>query len=191
MKRLSLVLMASLFTPSMAMRAAHGEPDRGRHQAESRHGDNRNGGPPPRGPAPAPAVRGRPAPMVPAPVPQQAQGRPFKPHVEPNGRWMGHVSGRQDPRFHLDRPWVHGRFRGGIGRGHVYHLRGWDRQQQRFWFDGFYFGLAPWEMDVVDDWDWNTDRVVLYDDPDHPGWYLAYNVRLGTYAHVQYVGNSG
>ncbi len=83
-------------------------------------------------------------------------------------------------------------FRGGfshdyIGPRHVWRLEGGGRD--RFFFRGFYFRVDSYDYAYADDWYWDRDNVIIYDDPDTVGCYLAFNTRLGTYLHVTFDGH--
>jgi hypothetical protein len=117
---------------------------------------------------------------------RDAPGHPNAPHVHSgDDRWIGHDSGRRDSHYHLDHPFPYGRFDSGFEH-REFHLGGGNRS--RFFFNGFFFSVAPWDYRYCDGWLWDSDSIAIYDDPDHEGWYLAYNSRLGTYVHVQYQG---
>ena len=115
-------------------------------------------------------------------------GHPRAPHVHHDGNWIGHRTGRNDGHYHLNHPFEHGHFPGLIGRDHIFRLGGGG--PGRFFFGGYLFGVAPYDFPYCTDWLWDSDDIIIYDDPDHDGWYLAYNVRLGTYVHVQYLGTT-
>jgi hypothetical protein len=111
------------------------------------------------------------------------------PHVN-NDRWYGHERG-DDARFRVEHPYEHGRFER-FGPSYRYRVQRIDRDHHRFWFPGgFYFEVAPWDWAAASSWCWDcgADDFVVYDDTDHVGWYMLYNVHTGVYVHVQYLGH--
>ena len=186
---LSVLLCVAVFAQN---RGGSGQSHGGGHQSQVGGGHI-----PARGPTPARASK----PEKSAPARSQEshaadehhvavdrKGHPDVPHVDAkNDRWVGHDSGAADAHYHLDHPWAHGRFAGGFGPQHVFALAGGNRE--RFWFNNWFWDVAAFDYNIVADWNWTGDQIVIYEDPDHVGWYLAYNPRLGTYAHVEYLGS--
>jgi hypothetical protein len=136
-----------------------------------------------------PAPPAKRAPNTAAEVERRDGGRMNNlPHVN-NNRWYGHDR-PNDNRYHLDRPFVHGRFEH-VGPSYRYNIVRIDTNLHRFWLPGGYlFEIAAWEWPLAIDWCWSCggDDFVLYEDPDHPGWYLLYNLHTGAYVHVIYMG---
>jgi hypothetical protein len=212
MKQLGLVLAGCLLATCIPALAQHGDEhgngrQGGAQHGAPQHGDVQRGGAqhggigggyipqhgPDRGHAEGPQSMARqPAARQPeshANAPHRdfrdGPGHPNAPHVHPDDRWVGHDVERG--HYHVDHPWEHGHFPGAYGPSHVYRLRGGG--PSRFFFNGFYFGIAPEDIGYANDWLWNSDDIMLYDDPDDPGYYLAYNPRTGTYVHVIYMGS--
>jgi hypothetical protein len=94
---------------------------------------------------------------------------------------------RNDPSYRVGYGWHGGFSREYIGPRHVWRLEGGGRD--RFFFRGFYFQVAAYDHPYASDWYWDRDNIIMYDDPDNAGCYLAFNTRLGTYLHVVYMGN--
>jgi hypothetical protein len=109
------------------------------------------------------------------------------PHVERN-RWCGHDA-PGDPRYRIERPFERGRFER-VGPAHRYGVVRFDRNLHRFWFvGGYFFDVAAWDWPICADWCWDCgDDFAMYEDADHIGWYLLYNVHTGAYVHVRYLG---
>ena len=154
-----VAVLALMSLPALGQREnAHGQPNVG------------HGYIPPRGPAPSHGIA-HPAQVHGAQPEHPAQehpnfrdqpGHPNAPHVHTNGQWVGHDSGPGDVHYHLDHPFEHGHFMGGIGRGHIWRLEGGG--PSRFWFGGFYWSVAPYDLAFCSDWNWDGDQIVIYDE---------------------------
>jgi hypothetical protein len=164
--------------------------------AFAQRGDNRQHSAPPQRSAPVHRGNGG---QIPPPPPARPQGGAPEHHTYQNGRvdqrphvdnnhWYGHDD-RNDARFHIDHPYEHGRFTN-FGPDHHFRFARVDRDHHRFWFNGgFGFEIFPDDWEFAAGWCWTCpDDIIVYDDPDHPGWYLIYNTETGVYVHAQYIG---
>ncbi|HUL34255.1 MAG TPA: hypothetical protein VL128_10260 [Candidatus Eisenbacteria bacterium] len=136
---------------------------------------------------PPPPVK-RPSPSAPPETERHVNGKVNGTQHVSNNQWYGHDR-PDDKRYHLDHPFEHGHFEH-FGASYRYRIERIDRDHHRFWLPGgFYFEVASWDWPICADWCWDcSDDFVIYEDPDHSGWYLLYNVYTGAYVHVMYMG---
>ena len=89
----------------------------------------------------------------------------------------------------MDHGFPHGRFER-FGPGYRYNIVRIDHDHHRFWLPGgFFFEVAAWDWPICADRCWDCgDDYVTYEDPDHIGWYLLYNVQTRAYVPVTYLG---
>ena len=199
--RLAFAMALALVLALPALSQRRDEPQRGAEPraAEPQRGEARSGemqrpaqpehNPPRANQGRIPAPPAQRAPRAKPEPERKAGGRVNNtPHVS-NDHWYGHDR-PNDKRFHLDRPFEHGRFEH-FGPSYRYNVVRIDPNLHRFWLPGgFFFDIAAWDWDLAADWCWtcNADDFVIYEDPDHPGWYLLYNLQTGAYVHVLYMG---
>jgi hypothetical protein len=173
-----LTLVTATAAPALAQREVHPTPSR---QPTPTTRPRANSGRLPTAPVRRPATA--------RPEPEHITGgyTNSAPHVSHN-HWYGHAAPTAT-RYRLAHPFPAGHF-AHVGTAYRYPVVHIDQASHRFWFPGgFYFEVAAWEWPLVDGWCWDCgDDFVIYDDEDHPGWYLLYNVHTGTYVHVQYLG---
>jgi len=111
------------------------------------------------------------------------------PHVN-HDQWFGREQAN-DTRFRMEKPYGNGRF-AHVGPAFRHSVSRVDLHRRRFWFSNTSFEVALWDWPLCEDWCWDCGNdFVVYDDPDHPGWYLLYNVHTGVYVHVQHLGPGG
>jgi hypothetical protein len=180
---LALVAILALALPGLAQRSGESRGAEVQRPPQPVHNNPRAN----QGHIPAPPVKREPA----AGPDAERRGESWvnnTPHVA-NDHWYGHDR-PNDQRFHLDHPYEHGHFEH-FGPSYRYHIRRFDPGLRRFWLPGgFFFEIAAWDWPLAMDWCWDCggEDFVIYEDPDHPGWYLLYNIHTGVYVHVQYMG---
>src|SRR6266478_5244438 len=79
-------------------------------------------------------------------------------------------------RFQPGRSYPHGRYE---HVREVFVARRIDYRTRRVvLYDNSNWVVANYDLDRCRDWEWDRDRVYVYDDDHHPGWYLLFNARL-------------